>query len=99
MAQNPDPKYNADDVKQPWQPIEEPVEMEMENRSKESDDNSTHGSETEEPELHLKTYIALAAMFLMNLVQIVALQGPPTVVSYHTIVCLRMMYSQAQLLL
>ena len=35
----------------------------------------------EEPELHLRTYIALLAMFLQNLVQVFALQGAPAVVS------------------
>ena len=35
----------------------------------------------EEPELHARTYLALAAMFLLNLVQVFALQGPPAVVS------------------
>ena len=34
----------------------------------------------EEPELHLRTYIAVAAMFLLNLTQVFALQGPPVVV-------------------
>lgn len=40
----------------------------------------------EEPELHARTYVALAAMFLLNLVQVLALQGPPAVVrcvSWH----------------
>lgn len=36
----------------------------------------------EEPELHARTYVALAAMFLLNLVQVFALQGPPAVVRY-----------------
>jgi hypothetical protein len=35
----------------------------------------------EEPEIHLRTWIALAAMFLLNYVQVFALQGPPAVVS------------------
>jgi hypothetical protein len=35
----------------------------------------------EEPELHARTYFALAAMFFLNLVQVFALQGPPAVVS------------------
>lgn len=35
----------------------------------------------QEPEIHLRTYIALAAMFALNYVQIIALQGPPVVVS------------------
>jgi hypothetical protein len=36
--------------------------------------------EDEEPELHAQTYFALAAMFLLNLVQVFGLLGPPTVV-------------------
>lgn len=35
----------------------------------------------EEPEVHMRTWIALAAMFLLNLVQVFALQGPPAVAS------------------
>lgn len=35
----------------------------------------------EEPELSARTYIALFSILLLNLVQIVALQGPPTFVS------------------
>ncbi|KAI6881382.1 hypothetical protein KC360_g6076 [Hortaea werneckii] len=35
----------------------------------------------DEPELHLRTYIAIAAMFLLNLTQVFALQGPPVVLS------------------
>lgn len=39
----------------------------------------------EEPELHMRTYIALASMFMLNLVQLVALQGPPSMVgANHT---------------
>ena len=34
----------------------------------------------EEPEIHMRTWIALASMFLLNLVQVFALQGPPAVV-------------------
>ena len=34
----------------------------------------------EEPEIHARTYIALAAMFLLNMVQVLAFQGPPAVV-------------------
>lgn len=33
-----------------------------------------------EPELHARTYVALFAMFLLNMVQVLALQGPPAVV-------------------
>lgn len=35
----------------------------------------------EEPEIHMRTWVALAAMFMLNYVQVVALQGPPAVVS------------------
>jgi hypothetical protein len=43
--------------------------------------NLVYDNDEEEPELHAKTYIALAAMFLLNFVQVLALQGPPAVVS------------------
>lgn len=39
-----------------------------------------YDNDDEEPELHLRTYVALATMFLLNLVQVFALQGPPAVV-------------------
>lgn len=39
----------------------------------------------EEPDLHLRTYIAIAAMFLLNLTQVFALQGPPVVVRGRTL--------------
>ncbi|GAB1742854.1 hypothetical protein NU219Hw_g8561t1 [Hortaea werneckii] len=35
----------------------------------------------EEPELHFRTHIAITAMFLLNLTQVFALQGPPVVLS------------------
>ncbi len=35
-----------------------------------------------EPEIHLRTYLAVASMILINFVQVFTLQGPPTVVSY-----------------
>lgn len=35
----------------------------------------------DEPEIHIKTWIALASMFVLNFVQVFALQGPPAVVS------------------
>lgn len=43
--------------------------------------NLVYNDNEEEPELHARTYFALAAMFTLNLVQVVALQGPPAVVS------------------
>ncbi|KAK5722045.1 hypothetical protein LTR17_014481 [Elasticomyces elasticus] len=44
--------------------------------------NLTYDDFDEEPELHARTYVALAAMFMLNLVQVFALQGPPAVLSY-----------------
>lgn len=45
-----------------------------------SETNLVYDDVDEEPELRARTYIALVAMFSLNLVQIVALQGPPAVV-------------------
>ena len=42
--------------------------------------NLVYDDNDELPELHLRTYFALAAMFLLNMVQVFALQGPPAVV-------------------
>ncbi|KAK5447982.1 hypothetical protein LTS15_009481 [Exophiala xenobiotica] len=45
-------------------------------------DNLVYSDAEEEPELHMRTCIVLAAMFILNLVQVVALQGPPAVLNY-----------------
>jgi hypothetical protein len=45
-----------------------------------SGENPEYDNVDEEPELHIQTYIALAAMFLLNMVQVLALQGPPAIV-------------------
>lgn len=45
--------------------------------------NLSYNDDEEEPEIHMRTWIALAAMWLLNYVQVVALQGPPAVVSLH----------------
>ena len=45
-----------------------------------SPENLEYYNIDEEPELHLQTYIALAAMFFLNMVQVFALQGPPAAV-------------------
>ena len=42
--------------------------------------NLVYDENDEEPQLHFRTYFALLAMFLLNLVQTFALQGPPAVV-------------------
>jgi hypothetical protein len=43
-------------------------------------ENLVYNNVDEEPVIHLRTWIALASMFLMNFVQTFALQGPPSVV-------------------
>ena len=43
-------------------------------------ENLMYDNDEEEPQLHARTYFALAAMFLLNLVQVFALQAPPAVV-------------------
>lgn len=42
--------------------------------------NLVYDNNDEEPELHARTWFAIAAMFFLNLVQVFALQGPPAVV-------------------
>ncbi|KAN0112347.1 putative siderophore iron transporter [Hyaloscypha variabilis] len=46
------------------------------------DANLVYDNDEEEPEIHARTYFALVAMFTLNLVQVLALQGPPAVLSY-----------------
>lgn len=54
--------------------------------------NLSYNDDEEEPELHMRTWLALAAMWLLNYVQVVALQGPPAVVCdnilFHSLVLL-----------
>ena len=46
-----------------------------------SDDLNFHYDKVDqEPELHMRTWIAIAAICVMNLVQTIAVQGPPAVV-------------------
>ena len=45
-----------------------------------SGENVEYDNVEEEPELRFQTYVAIAAMFLLNMVQVVALQGPPAIV-------------------
>lgn len=46
-----------------------------------SDQNITFDEAEMEPQFHARTWIALVAFFLLNFVQVVALQGPASVVS------------------
>ena len=43
--------------------------------------NLVYTDEDEEPEIHLRTWIAMASMILLLCVQNLSLQGPPAVVS------------------
>jgi hypothetical protein len=43
--------------------------------------NLAYSQDDEEPEIHVRTYLAVAAMFLLNMIQVFALQGPAAVVS------------------
>ncbi len=45
-----------------------------------SSSNFVYNDNNEEPEVHARTYFALSAMLVLNLVQVVALQSPPAVV-------------------
>jgi len=59
---------------------EKPTVEHIERPSETEETNLTYDDIDEEPELHVRTYVALASMFLLNLVQVFALQGPPAVV-------------------
>ena len=72
----------ADQVVEASSPDDEkefPEEKHLE-RNVTSEENLVYDDVDEEPELHFRTYIALLSMFLLNLVQVFALQGPPAVV-------------------
>jgi hypothetical protein len=45
------------------------------------DQNFVYDDSEHEPELHIRTYIAIASMFIFNLVCSVAVLSPPAVVS------------------
>ncbi|KAK5455817.1 hypothetical protein LTS15_005134 [Exophiala xenobiotica] len=47
-----------------------------------SQGNLVYDDDFEEPEIHMRTWVALAAMCLLSMAQLVALQGPPAVLSY-----------------
>ncbi|KAJ5891557.1 uncharacterized protein N7473_007785 [Penicillium subrubescens] len=70
--EGPEP-HNKDNVVEQFQHVE--------NTKEEIEENLVY-EEDEEPELHAQTYFALAAMLLLNLVQVFGLLGPPTVLSY-----------------
>lgn len=54
--------------------------MEHKENTLEPESNLIYDDVDDEPELHMRTYVALMSMFMLNLVQVFALQGPPAVV-------------------
>ncbi|KAF2165538.1 hypothetical protein M409DRAFT_67325 [Zasmidium cellare ATCC 36951] len=44
--------------------------------------NFTYENADEEPQFHWRTVVACVAMFMLNFVQVVALEGPPAVLTY-----------------
>lgn len=59
--------------------------------------NLNYNDDEREPEIHARTYYALAAMFLLNMVQVLALLGPPAAVCivFHLILYLSPVADQA----
>lgn len=45
-----------------------------------TDVDLVYDNDDEEPELHARTWLALLAMLFLNMVQVLALQGPPAAV-------------------
>lgn len=64
-------------------------EKHLENSPEEAK-NLSYNDDEEEPEIHMRTWVALGAMWLLNYVQVVALQGPPAVVR-NNITAVRLM--------
>lgn len=48
---------------------------------KDTKEDLTYDNEDEEPQFHWRTVVACVTMFMLNFVQVVALEGPPAVVS------------------
>ena len=62
--------------------IDTTYEKHFEDAGSNDDQNNLHyDEEDQEPELHARIYVALFAMFILNGVRVLALQGPPAVVS------------------
>lgn len=57
--------------------------MHLENIETNDNLNIHYDEVDEEPELHMRTYIAIAAVCVMNLVQTIAVQGPPAAVRHQ----------------
>ncbi|KAJ5740472.1 hypothetical protein N7493_000344 [Penicillium malachiteum] len=62
--------------------IREPSENETEEEFSNAQSTDLIYEGEEEPEIHLRTYFALAAMFLLNMVQVFCLMGPPAGLQY-----------------
>lgn len=55
--------------------------LEQNEALKDTKGDLTYDNEEEEPQFHWRTVVACVAMFMLNFVQVVALEGPPAVVS------------------
>lgn len=81
-----DPRQDPEQVRhdvatmQPLPGKEMNSDSQIEDAGTKESDNLVYSAE-EEPELHLRTYIAWAAMVTVNFVQVLSLQSPPAVVS------------------
>lgn len=77
----------VDSTTLPTVPTESKLQDQLELREEEYVDqhsaNFIFDQEEVEPELHARTWIALAAMNLLVFTQVLALQGPPAVVRGH----------------
>ncbi|KIV91817.1 hypothetical protein PV10_06314 [Exophiala mesophila] len=83
-ASGPKDDYQLNEVARSAE-IQEPVPLGDEKVSGdhvESINAPVWDNEDEEPELHMRTWVALAAMVVLQFVMLLALQGPPAVLSY-----------------
>lgn len=83
--QQPSKEAAISDVPQQTSPINKEEFAAQEKHLEDASDKSTnenlvYNDDEEEPEIRARTWIALAALWLLNYVQVVALQGPPAVV-------------------
>ncbi|KAK4494709.1 hypothetical protein PRZ48_014065 [Zasmidium cellare] len=66
----------------PTSNAEDASEAEYDRRMNNTEDDLVYDNADEEPELHVRTVVACVAMFLLNFVQLIALNGPPAVLPF-----------------
>ena len=74
--------HGTPNIEMPQIELDEKLESVPDYMEKTTDEqgNLVYQNTEEEPELNARTYVAFAAMVLLNYVQVFALQGPPAVV-------------------